>query len=239
MMKRFTWEDALIDAQAAGEIGNGALLVALKLSKAINWSPKKHKQPGLYWKNDDALKSVGCGRSTYFKYRAELFEAGFFMEVKGNLIPRLPEQSTVETEQSTVWTEESTVETTESTLETEESIGEHPFSVDTFSEDVCSVDDVVTDSADAPSVDTNDKDDGLPLSNEETDSPLSPQDGEPGLSESVEGSAESTPWTVEEDPAAKAQSLGIEYTYNCYLAASKIKPKEALVLAMKKEGITL
>ena len=90
-IKRYEWEDALIDAQVQGIITNGALMVATKLSKAITWNPGNGKPSGLYWKNETALKAVGCGRATYFNHRPALFEAGFFIEVGGNLIPQIPE----------------------------------------------------------------------------------------------------------------------------------------------------
>ena len=134
-VQRYTWEDALIDAQASKVISNGALLVALKLSKAINWNPTKRQQPGLYWKNEDALKAVGSSRASYFKHRQSLFETGFFTEVNGNLIPTLP-QSLVETTQSSV-------ETSQSLVETEKSLGDNPFSEDILSEDICSEDNEV------------------------------------------------------------------------------------------------
>lgn len=126
-MTRYDWLDALIRAQTAGHISNGGLLVATKLSMAINWSPKGGKPAGLYWKNDDAFKACGLGRATYYKHREELFGAGFFCEERQNLIPCIPEslvetaapssQSTVETMDSE---EESTVETIESQSETGE-----------------------------------------------------------------------------------------------------------------------
>lgn len=144
-MNRYDWEDALIDAQTAGQIPNGALLVALKLARAINWSPKDKRPAGLYWKNEDALKSVGAGRATYFTHRQSLVETGFIRFENGNLLPTIPEKSLVETK-------ESPVETTESLVETEKSLGDNPFSEDTFSEDVCSEEHEVTTVPDGPVV---------------------------------------------------------------------------------------
>lgn len=147
-MNRYDWEDALIDAQTAGRIPNGALLVALKLARAINWKPKGNKPAGLYWKNEEALESVGSSRASYFKHRKSLVETGFFTQENGNLLPTIPEKSLVETEKSPV-------ETTESLVETEKSLGDNPLSEDTCSEDVLSEDDVVTTTADAPVVDSS------------------------------------------------------------------------------------
>ena len=135
-VQRYEWEDALIEAQVQGTISNGALLLALKLAKAITWVPKGNKPSGLYWSNEEALKAVGAGRSTYFKHRSELFDGGFFIESKSNLLPTLPAESTVETADDA---EKSTVETQESTVETEKSTGDNPFTVDTFTVDTYSV----------------------------------------------------------------------------------------------------
>lgn len=157
---RYEWEDALIDAQVAGHISNGALLLALKLSRAIHWAPKGGKPAGLYWKNDDALKSVGAGRTTYFRHKGELFSHGFLTQEKGNLIPCMPESLGGTPESTKVVLEKSLGGTsgndTESQVETdnesestkvvlpeslggtEKSLGGTPLSVDTLSVDVVS-----------------------------------------------------------------------------------------------------
>lgn len=146
-VKRYEWLDALVDAQKAGLISNGALLLCTKLSKAIQWSPKDGRPAGLYWKNATALKEVGASRATYFKYRQSLFETGFLTEIGGNLIPLVPEVSLVETvedeEVSLVETEQSLVKTEESLVETQESLGDNPYSVDILPVDVLSEDDEV------------------------------------------------------------------------------------------------
>jgi len=132
-MKRYTWEDSLIEAQTKGLISNGALMVALKLAKAINWKPRKGRvEPGLYWKNEEAFKAVGLGRSTYYTHREALFDLGFFVEVRGNLIPRLPD--------SLPETAESSAETSKSSRGTKKSTGEQSFSEDTLPVDTYSVD---------------------------------------------------------------------------------------------------
>ena len=127
-VQRYEWEDALVDAQTTGLIPNGALLLALKLARAINWCPKDKRPAGLYWKNEDALESVGASRATYFKHRQSLVETGFFRQENGNLLPTMPDESLVETRKSLV-------KTTESLVETEKSLVDNPLSVDTFSED--------------------------------------------------------------------------------------------------------
>lgn len=135
IVQRYTWEDALIEAQVNGVIKNGALLVALKLARAINWEPGGHRkgQPsGLYWKNEEALRAVGASRTAYFDHRKALFDAGFFTEANGNLIPTLPE--------SVVRTEESVVRTKESVVRTEKSVVRNPYSEDTYTEDLDSED---------------------------------------------------------------------------------------------------
>jgi hypothetical protein len=166
LVKRYEWEDALVDAQAAGHISNGALMLCLKLARAINWSPKDKRPAGLYWKNTEALKQVGSSRAQYFKHRSVLFELGFFTEDNGNLLPQVPDLSLLETKESPLETEndeevslleteQSPVETKESPLETQESPVDNPLSVDIFSEDVLSVDTSSvkpTDCANAPSV---------------------------------------------------------------------------------------
>lgn len=127
-MNRYEWEDALVDAQTTGVIPNGALLLALKLARAINWSPKDKRPAGLYWKNEDAVESVGASRATYFRYRKTLVQTGFLTQARGNLLPTLPEKSLVETT-------ESLPETEKSLVETEQSLGDTPLSEDTFSVD--------------------------------------------------------------------------------------------------------
>lgn len=136
-VQRYDWLDALVEAQARGLIPNGALLLCVKLSKAINWVPDDKRPSGLYWKNEEALKSVGASRANYFKHRKVLFDLGFFTEKSGNLLPQVPDLSLLETD-------ESLLETTESPLETEQSLLEHPYSEDIYSEDVLSEENTVT-----------------------------------------------------------------------------------------------
>ena len=126
-VQRYTWDDALIDAQTNGTINDRDLLVALKLSKAINWSPKDARVPGLYWANEEAAAAVGISRSTLYKALRELKRAGFFTLVKGNLVPVIP-KSLSETAQSLS-------ETPESLSETSKSLSDNPFSEDILSED--------------------------------------------------------------------------------------------------------
>lgn len=144
-VERYSWEDALIEAQARGLIKNGALLLALKLAKAINWKPKGGKPSGLYWKNAEALRDVGASRSTYFEHRKSLVETGFLTEIGGNLIPMVPDLSLVETVQEGIEslpeTSESVLETEQSVVETPESVVETPYSEDIYSEDSLSEDD--------------------------------------------------------------------------------------------------
>lgn len=142
-VKRYEWEDALVLAQREGHISNGALLVAIKLARAINWEPKDGRKPGLYWKNDEALANVGAARASYFRHKQSLVETGFFKEEAGNLIPSLPESLGETTQQSLGETKESLPETTESLGETEKSLGDNPFTVDILSEDVLPVEHVV------------------------------------------------------------------------------------------------
>ena len=128
-VQRYTWEDSLIEAQKHGRISNGALLLALKLARAINWEPKGNRGSGLYWKNEDALRDVGASRATYFRNRGSLFDQGFFIEVNGNLIPRVPE---------------SLCETNESLCETEKSLCDNPYTVDTYTVDTYTEDNTET-----------------------------------------------------------------------------------------------
>ena len=154
-VQRYTWDDALIEAQINGTINDRDLLVALKLSKAINWSPKDARVPGLYWANEEAAAAVGISRSTLYKALRELKRAGFFTLVKGNLVPVIPKslsetktaKSLSETAQSLSETPESLSETPKSLLETSKSLSEtskspsdNPFSEDILSEDILSED---------------------------------------------------------------------------------------------------
>lgn len=131
-VQRYEWDDALVEAQRDGFISNGALLLCLKLSKAITWEPKdKMKPSGLYWANEEALWDVGASRSTYFRYRQSLLETGFFAIDRGNLIPQVPDLSLLEAE-------ESLPETDLSLGEIEKSLDDNPYSVDTCSVDIYS-----------------------------------------------------------------------------------------------------
>lgn len=180
IIERYTWEDSLIEAETQGIISAGAVNMCLRLAKAINWKPgnKRKGQPsGLYWKNEEALKAVNSSRATYFRYRKSLFEAGFFIEVNGNLIPQLPVLSQTDTDQSHI-------ETMESQIETEESQTDTPYSEDTYSENVLSEDKDNDAAVPAASKESDIKDetkeyegtkdaDSSPLSTVVTDSPLS------------------------------------------------------------------
>lgn len=158
-IKRHDWEDALVQAQVDGLIKDGALLLALKLAKAINWNPKNGRPAGLYWKNEDAFEAVGIARATYFRHRQSLFETGCFKDEGGNLIPCLPAESQIETNtkstesvESQIETTESQIETTQSQIETGKSQIDNPLSVDTLSEDVLDVDEWNETAASAPVV---------------------------------------------------------------------------------------
>lgn len=124
LVQRYTWEDAVIEAESLGLLPAGAVNLCLRLARAINWVPADGRPSGLYWKNETALKSVNSSKATYHRYRQQLFDAGFFVEVKGNLLPQIPELSQIETV-------ESQIETTESQLDS-------PYSEDTYSEDLLS-----------------------------------------------------------------------------------------------------
>lgn len=90
-LQRYEWEDCLIEAAALKLIPKGWASSALRLSRQFNWTPKKTgKEPGLYWANRLAAKSVGIGESTMYEHVKGLKEFGFLMVKGGNLIPRLP-----------------------------------------------------------------------------------------------------------------------------------------------------
>lgn len=141
-MQRYEWSDALVDAQTQGRIGNGALLAAMKLARAMNWKPANGRPVGLYWKNDDAFRHVGLSRATYYRYQPSLIETGFIKVVNGNIIPTMPE--------SQIETLESQSETTESQSETAKSQVEHTLTVDTLSDDTCSEDTCSEEAASPP-----------------------------------------------------------------------------------------
>lgn len=152
MIKRYEWEDALIDAQVEGRISNGALLVALKLSKAITWVPDDGRQSALYWKNEEAFKAVGLGRSTYFKHRDELFGTGFFVSIRDsksrdNLHPAIPE-SPQDGQKSLLETTKVHSRDSDSPQDgLEKSTGDNPYSVEIHCRDT-----VENNSVDAPVV---------------------------------------------------------------------------------------
>lgn len=132
-VQRYEWEDSILKAERLGLLPPPSVNMALRLAHAINWVPKdKNKPAGLYWDNESALKQVGSSRSTYFRVKGPLFEHGFFIQVKGNLIPQVPDLSHFETE-------ESHIETDQSQVETQESQSDTPFTVNTFSDNTLSV----------------------------------------------------------------------------------------------------
>lgn len=159
---RYVWEDALIKAESLGLLPPGAVNLALRLASAITWKPKGNKPSGLYWKNEDALASVGASRATYFRYRQSLFETGFLTDEDNNLIPQVPDLSQIETDresqESQIETNESHIETEQSQIETTESQIDTPYTVDTFTVDESTVDSFTEEApvvADAPTVPSN------------------------------------------------------------------------------------
>lgn len=102
-IKRYTWEDSLIQAAADGEITARAAFAALRLAKAINWKPvepRRKGRPGLYWKNETACEDVGLARSTFYRANKELKEAGYLELIGGNLLVRFPDEYQPKTSKS-------------------------------------------------------------------------------------------------------------------------------------------
>ena len=153
-LQRYEWEDALIAAELDGYLPAGAVNMALRLAKAITW--KRGGTPELRWKNQTACESVGVARATYFRHRKSLFETGFLTEVRGNLVPQLPDLSQIETVQSQNDTVESQNDTVEFQTETPESQSDNPYTVDTYTGDSFTVDEYTVETApvlaDAPTV---------------------------------------------------------------------------------------
>jgi hypothetical protein len=90
-IQRYEWEDCLIEASTLKLIPKGWATTALRLSRQINWTPvKTQREPGLYWSNALAAKSVGIGQSTMYEHVKGLKQHGFLIVKKGNLVPRLP-----------------------------------------------------------------------------------------------------------------------------------------------------
>lgn len=151
-VKRYTWEDTLIEAESLSILPSGAVNMCLRLARAINWEPKDGGPSELRWKNEDALKSVNSSRATYFRYRSILMQTGFLTEKGGNLLPLVPDLSQIETT-------ESHIETDLSQIETEESHIDNPYSEDIYtdneySEDSLSVEDAPVVAA-APTASSN------------------------------------------------------------------------------------
>jgi len=91
-LQRYTWENCLIEASALKLIRVGWAHTALRLSRQVNWTPKKTgRQPGLYWSNSLAAKSVGISVSTLYEHLKGLKLNGFVTVQSGNLVPRLPD----------------------------------------------------------------------------------------------------------------------------------------------------
>jgi len=180
-VKRYEWEDTLLEAEKQGHLEPGAVNFCLRLSKAIKWEPKGGKPSGLYWKNTEAFRDVGTSRPTYFRYKESLFKTGFLTEEKGNLIPLVPDLSRIETvydvEESQVETNESHIETVQSHIETEESQIDTPYSGDTYTGDSFTVDNAVEDTPQASPAAGDDDDSSLTEDEEVTFSKIIGPDG--------------------------------------------------------------
>lgn len=137
-LQRYEWEDALIAAELDGILAAGAVNMALRLAKAITW--KRNGKPELRWKNQAACESVGVSRATYFRHRRSLFETGFLTEVRGNLVPQLPDLSQIEPVQSQSEMEQSQVDT-------DESQSDNPYTVDTYTGNSFTVDEYTVETA--------------------------------------------------------------------------------------------
>lgn len=90
-INRYDWCDALIEAEKDGWLSAGAVNMGLRLATAIFWNPADGRPSGLHWKNSAACESVGVSDRTFYRYRAELVEAGFFEPKGGNLLTQLPD----------------------------------------------------------------------------------------------------------------------------------------------------
>ena len=148
-VQRYTWEDALIEAEATGIVKAGAVNTGLRLARNINWEPKDHRPSGLYWDNETAAEVVSISRASLYRNIKELKAAGFFVEVGGNLQPVIPQsqdetkkaymalvEETVQRSKSHNETSQSQNETSQSHNETQQSQNDNPYSEDTYTEDV-------------------------------------------------------------------------------------------------------
>jgi hypothetical protein len=163
VVKRYEWEDALIEAHAMGVLGRGDLFTALRLCHAITWVPKDGGGSALRWKNETAARVVGVGRATLYRAKG-LKRHGYLIEHNKNLYPVIPEshneireafverRDKIKAEaKSQTDTEESHNETTKSQTETGKSQSDNPYSVDIYPVGVSPVDvGTVPSVADAP-----------------------------------------------------------------------------------------
>lgn len=166
-VQRYTWEDAIIEAETLKILPAGAVNTGLRLARNINWSPSDGRPSGLYWKNELAGKVAGVSRASIFRNIKPLKEAGYMIVVNGNLLPVIPEshvetriafdERTEELKKSHSETKKSQVDTTESQVETGKSQVDNPYSEDTYTEDVLS-EDSSSEVAPAPSLCVNDND---------------------------------------------------------------------------------
>ena len=89
-VRRFQWEDAVIEAGATGGLSETAVNVALRLARVIHWEPSGGGASELRWKNELAAEAVGLGRSRFFDGNKELKAKGFLTEQNKNLFPAIP-----------------------------------------------------------------------------------------------------------------------------------------------------
>lgn len=224
VVKRYEWEDALIEAHAMGVLGRGDLFTALRLCHAITWVPKDGGGSALRWKNDTAAKVVGVGRATLYRAKG-LKRHGYLIEHNKNLYPVIPESHSEIREafverrdkikaeaKSQTETEESQTETTESHNETGKSQSDNPYSVDISPVDSSPVDvGTVTSVAPLPSgAAISDSHEPERTSDSDTSSePTIDTSSEPLTTGTVDDSTSSEP-TFPEPDINEAGTYGIE-----------------------------
>jgi len=89
-MDQRDWEDALFSAEDAGLIDAPAVLMGLRLSRAIEWGD----HPVVRWHGERLLEAMKTGRTQFYGHRKSLSAAGLLTVDGQNLLPTSPAERT-------------------------------------------------------------------------------------------------------------------------------------------------
>lgn len=155
-IQRYTWDDAVIEAEAVGVLTIGEARLAHALARQIMWDADIAE---LRWANELAADVAGISRASYYRNIKGLKAKGFIGTKDGNLMPTYPESQNethmLYLERQAKLTEaynlkKSQDETSKYQDETPKSQVDNPYSEDTYTDDLFSEETDAPVVADAP-----------------------------------------------------------------------------------------